>query len=85
SERYPGEFDVEPSWATEAALDPARLVDLASEGSIVVLGFSEQADRVLKVWLVPKEDMPSSGEWWGASACVANDVNIRDYYREKEG
>ncbi len=85
SERYPGDFDVEPAWATEAVLDPSRLVDVAGEGSIVVLGFSEQADRVLKVWLVPKDDMPSSGEWWGASACAANDANVRDYYREKEG
>lgn len=85
SKRYPGDFDVEPAWATEAALDPGRLVDIASEGSIVVLGFSGEAGRVLKVWLVPKDDMPSSGEWWGASACAANDSNTKDYHREKEG
>lgn len=76
---------MEPAWATEAALDPARLVDIASEGSVVVLGRSEQADRVLKVWLVPKDDMPTSGEWWGASACAANDANVKSYYEESEG
>lgn len=51
----------------------------------MVLGFSEQAGGVLKVWLVPKDDTSDSGEWWGASACAANERNIRDYYREKEG
>lgn len=85
SARQPGDVDIEPAWATEAALDPDRLVDVASEGSIVVLGYSEQAGRVLKVWLVPKEDMPTSGEWWGASACAANERNMRDYYQAKEG
>ena len=85
SARQPGDFDVEPAWATEATLDPDRMVDVASEGSIVVLGFSEQAGRVLKVWLVPKEDLPASGEWWGASACAAKDRNIRDYEEGKEG
>ena len=62
SARQPGDLDVEPAWATETALDPDRLVDVASDGSIVLLGFSEQAGRVLKVWLAPKEDMPVSGE-----------------------
>lgn len=85
SARQPGDFDVEPAWATEAALDPDRLVDVASEGSIVVLGFSEQAGPVLKVWLVPKDDMPASGESWGASAYAANEQNVRDYYWEREG
>lgn len=36
--RQPGDFDVEPAWATEAALDQERMVDVASEGSIIVLG-----------------------------------------------
>jgi hypothetical protein len=84
SARQPGDFDVEPACATEAALDPDRWVDVASDGSIVLLGFSEQAGRVLKVWLVPKEDMSVSGEWWGASACAANERNVRDYDERKE-
>lgn len=84
SARQSGDFDVEPAWATEAALDPDRLVDVASQGSIVVLGFSQQAGRVLKVWLVPKDDMPASGEWWGASACAANERNVKDYHQAKE-
>ncbi len=57
---------------------------VASEGSIVVLGFSRQAKRVLKVWLVPKDDMPVSAEWWGASACAANERNVGDYDLAKE-
>lgn len=84
SARQPGDFDVEPAWATEAALDPNRLVDVSGEGAIVVLGFSHRAGRVLKVWLVPKEDMPTSGEWWGASACAANERNVRDYDQARE-
>lgn len=40
---------------------------------------------MLKVWLVPKEDMMASGEWWGASACAANERNIRDYHEGREG
>jgi hypothetical protein len=85
SVRQPGDFDVEPAWATEAALDSDRLVDVASKGSVVVMGFSQLAGRVLKVWLVPKDDMEVSGEWWGASACVANETNTRDYRDQKEG
>jgi len=85
STRRRGDLDVEPGWATEAALDPDRLVDVAGEGSIVVLGSCERTGSVLKVWLVPKDDMPTSGEWWGASACVANERNVRDYEQQRRG
>jgi hypothetical protein len=93
STRYgPKEFDVEPEWATEAALDPQRLVGSGtSTTSIQVVGLSqaapgrapEEVGRVLKVWLVPKDHPPTSGDWWGASACAGN-KNDRQAY-EKGG
>lgn len=92
STRYgPNEFDVEPEWATEAALDPDRLIGRGtSTTSIQVVGRSrtalgripEEVGRVLKVWLVPKDHPPVSGDWWGASAC---DGNERDRQAYKEG
>ena len=86
--RYPdrvSEFDVEPEWATEAALDPDRLVATTGGASIEVIGRSGSAPprtpnekgRVLKVWLVP-EDM-DEGAWLGASACAANGKERRAY------
>lgn len=84
------EFDVEPEWATEAALDPDRIVGRGSSPtSVEVVGLSPAAPprrasdfgRVLKVWLVPK-DHPPTGDWWGASACDANDKDRADYWGE---
>ncbi len=84
----PREFDVEPHWATEAALDPHRLIGRgSSHTSIEVVGYAPSAPsregeegrgRVLKVWLVPK-DHPPTGEWWDANACDANDRDHREY------
>lgn len=83
----PNEFDVEPEWATEAALDPDALVGPGSSTtSVEVIGFSPSAPapdgqtlgRVLKVWLVPKTH-PPDGDWWGASACLANDQDVAAY------
>ena len=92
--RYgPNEFDVEPEWATEAALDLRRLGGPGSiKTSIQVVGWSASAPgrepdttgRVLKVWLVPKENPPSSGDWWGASACEGNSRGRRDYGEESD-
>jgi hypothetical protein len=91
STRYgPGEFDVEPEWATEAALDPQRLVGRGTSAtSIQVVGCSqsapvrvpEEVGRVLKVWLVPKDHPPVSGDWWGASACEGNERDRQMYGR----
>lgn len=87
------EFDVEPEWATEAALDPRRLVGRgSSETSVQVVGWSSSAPgrppgttgRVLKVWLVPKDHPPSSGDWWGSNACDGNGANRRAYEGEAE-
>lgn len=91
SQRYGrSEFDVEPEWATEAALDPSRLIDRSSEHSIVVLGLSPSAPpkdpqdegRLLKVWLVPKD--LDRGDWWGASACEANASDRRKYWEKAD-
>ncbi|MGH8902012.1 MAG: hypothetical protein ACRDYA_10090 [Egibacteraceae bacterium] len=84
----PDEFDVEPEWATEAALDARRLVAVTEGRSIVVLGRSVSArprdcheeGRILKVWLVPAD--LETGLWWGASAC---DANARDRKLYGEG
>lgn len=83
------QFEIEPEWATEAALDPKRLVGHgSSDTSIQVVGWSQsapgrtqgQTGRVLKVWLVPKDHPPASGDWWGASACEGNARNRREYW-----
>jgi hypothetical protein len=65
SKRYgTGEFDVEPEWATEAALDRHRLAGPSTIGeSLQVVGYSTACGRILKVWLYPKDI--EAGEWYG--------------------
>lgn len=84
TKRYgPGEFDIEPEWATEAATDVDRLAGPAGSGeSLQVVGFSVSCGRVLKVWLYPKD--LEAGEWYGASASEANETNQRQYRVGKE-
>jgi hypothetical protein len=80
----PNEFNVEPVWATEAALEFSRIVDIAGE-SIVVVGRSwsapprEKGDsgRILKVFLRPKD--LEQGIWEGRTACDASDSDRRQY------
>jgi hypothetical protein len=65
SSRYPGAFDIEPEWATEASLNPRRLFGLdpaskTGEG-IRVISRSEAASRVLTVILIPEEHPPGWG------------------------
>jgi len=79
SARAKGDFDVEPKWATEAALDPERVLRMTGGFSLEVIGYSPTAGRVLKVWIVPKE--LSRGDWWGGSACLANRRDQRRYER----
>ncbi len=91
-QRYgPTDFDVEPEWATEAATDPDRIVGPGGKRSIEVVGLSPSAPgrdgdsgRLLKVWLVPKTTA-EAGDWWGASACEANERDRRDYDESKGG
>jgi hypothetical protein len=75
------EFDVEPEWATQAALDPQRRVgDGGSESgeTIRVVGRSVLAQAVLTVLLLPKEH-PPIGDWWGVNAWKANERERREY------
>ena len=69
--------------ATEAALDPDRIVRLAAEGrSLKVVGRAQSSDRFIKVWLWPLD--VSIGEWYGGSAVDANESDHRRYH-EAEG
>ena len=57
-----GEIDIEPEWATEAAMDVYRLAGPAnSGGSLQVVGFSQSCEAILKVWLYPKD--LEAGTW----------------------
>jgi hypothetical protein len=79
-------FDVEPEWATEAALDPEGLVGDGRSDSgetVKVVGYSAGAGRLLTVLLLPK-DHPPTGEWWGVNAWAASSTDQRKY-RERGG
>lgn len=69
SRRYPGALDIEPEWATEAALDPMARIgrDFASKTGegIRVTGWSAGAGRVLTVILLPG----GSPAGWGVAWC----------------
>lgn len=81
----PNAFDVEPEWATEAALDPEGLVGDGGSDSgetIKVVGHSAGAGRVLTVLLLPK-DHPPAGDWWGVNAWAASSTDERRY-RQRE-
>jgi hypothetical protein len=90
---HPNDLDIEPEWATEAALDPSRLIAWGSSRdkiSIQVLGFSpnapgrgESTGRVLKVWLVPKTH-PPDGNWLGRSACSGSKQDRQEYEEADE-
>lgn len=76
SERRTGDMDIEPEWATEAALDPMRILGVGTDPrtgkeslSVTVIGYSPGAAEILAVWLRPK-DM-DEGEWFGQNAAKA--------------
>jgi hypothetical protein len=70
----------EPEEATEAALDPDRVVRIAAAGrSLKVVGRCASSGSLIKVWLWPK-DM-SNGEWFGGSAVDANGTDENIYER----
>lgn len=86
TDRYgPDETNIEPEWATEAALDPNRLIGLRphqdpATASLAVIGRSTSmppGDRVLKVWVWT--DDPTDDLWEGASASLANKTDQRRY------
>lgn len=78
----PGEVNIEPTWATEAALDKHRLVSYkpgksALDGSFQIVGFSPTADRMIQVWVY--SDDPTSEVWEGASAAIAKRKDRKKY------
>jgi hypothetical protein len=76
------EVNLEPAWATEAALDPHRMLFVPNTGtSLGVIGWSVTGRLVLKIWLQPI-DM-TAGEWAGASAAKAN-ASITNRYRRNQ-
>ena len=80
----PAEINIEPLWASEAALDPNRLVRRGSgRESVEVPGYSPSARRVLLVWIYTTEH-PPSGVWQGGSAIVAG-RRLRAAYWEGQG
>ena len=79
----PAEVDIEPLWASEAALDPNRLVRRGTgRESVEVLGYSPSARRVLLVWIYTTERPP--GGWQGGSAIAAG-RRLRAAYWEGRG
>lgn len=78
------EVDIEPEWATQACLDARRLVALTAGRSLQVVGYSAEAGRLLKCWIIPKDDdNVASGLWWGASACAANNRDEKRYEKDR--
>jgi hypothetical protein len=77
------EFNVEPEWATEAGLDSNRIVRLAASEepdaqSLKIIGWSDGAHRLLKVWVWSDEPATSS-VWNGGSAARANSSDEKRY------
>lgn len=88
SSRYPGAVNLEPEWATEAAMDPKRRFGLdpaskTGEG-LRVVGRSAAAARVLTVILIPDEH-PPTGAWLGVTAWVTKGRDLRDYEGHETG
>jgi len=87
SNRYPDAFDIQPEWATEAAMDSRARIgrDPASKSGegIRIIGRSESAGRVLTVILVPAEH-PPAGAWLGVTAWVTKGRDLRDYGEEDQ-
>ena len=78
------QINIEPLWASEAALDPNRLVRRGSgRESVEVLGYSPSARRVLLVWIYTTEH-PPTGVWQGGSAIAAG-RRLRATYWEGRG
>lgn len=83
SVRYPGERDVDPTEAIEAALDPHALVardpSSRTREAILVVGYTPTADQVLVVVLLP-DDHPPTGLWHVVTAWPADRRRRRAYW-----
>jgi hypothetical protein len=87
SGRYAGALDLDPGWATQAALDPKARIGLdpaskTGEG-IRVTGWSDGAGRVLTGILLPA-DHPPTGAWFGATCWTATGRDLREYREGEE-
>lgn len=85
SERYPGEVDIAPAAAVEAATDLRGLIARDPQSrtaeSIRVIGYSPMVGRVLLVVLLP-EDHPPTGRWHVVTAWPAG-VRFTAAYEEE--
>jgi hypothetical protein len=72
--RYPGEIDIDPAAAVEAALDLRGLIALDPRSrtgeAVRVIGFSPTAERLLVVVLLP-DGHPPTGLWHVVTAWPA--------------
>ena len=90
SQRRANDRDIEPEWATEAALSaraevswapPPTGSDAIESESLLVIGFSESARAVLKVWLRPL-DM-DEGDWVGINAAYPKARVAQQYLKRR--
>jgi len=88
SARYPGEVDIDPAAAMEAATDPHGLIarDPRSRTgeAIRVIGYSATAGQVLLVVLLP-DDHPPTGHWHIVTAWPAGRRQTAAYQATDEG
>jgi hypothetical protein len=86
----PDELDIEPEWATEAALDPHGRLSLTKENDLRVTGWAEHAPaaswsqrtgRVLRVVLKPVDI--DDGQWSGFTAAPASREKAEWYWRKR--
>lgn len=91
SERRPNDRDVEPEWATEAATSngaevswapPAEGSDAIESESLMVIGSSESAGSVLKVWLRPLD--LKAGDWIGVNAAFPKARVARQFLERRK-
>ena len=91
--RYPDdqdELDIEPEWASEAALDPERWLSVTKENDLRATGWSLHAHpatwshrrgRVLRVVLKPIDI--DDGYWSGVTAAPASREAAERYWRRR--
>ena len=84
SQRRAGDMDLDPEWATAAALDPYRMLRARGNDALEVVGSSPSAPpvaRILKVWIRPMYSIDDA-KWEGGSACPAG-PNVRRIYNRR--
>ena len=90
SSRRDNDRDVEPEWATEAATSGAEVSwapppegsDAVESESLVVLGYSDMVQAVLRVWLRPID--LQAGDWIGVNAAFPK-RSVAQRFMERRG